>query len=114
MTLWLPRLDMTTFAAGSVQADITGASAQVSSAQADLQLLLAGAKSESIAAAEASVAAAAAALSDAEAALADMTLKAPFAGTVAAVNVEVGEQVALARHRDAWPTYPVGALRPMI
>ena len=55
---------------------------------------MAGAQDESIAAAAASVSAAQATLSDAQAALDQLTLRAPFAGTVAAVNAEVGEQVS--------------------
>lgn len=80
--------------AGPRQADILRAQAEVAAAQADLELFLAGSKSQTIAAAEASVAAARAVLMDAQAALAETTLRAPFAGTIAAVNVEVGEQVS--------------------
>lgn len=80
--------------AGPRQADILRAQAEIASAQAELELFLAGTKSETIAAAEANVAAAQAVLMDAQAALAETSLRAPFAGTVAAVNVEVGEQVS--------------------
>jgi HlyD family secretion protein len=48
-----------------------------------------------IAAAEAEVAAARATLTQAKAALAETELKAPFAGTVAALDARVGEQVGL-------------------
>jgi len=80
--------------AGPRRADVVRAQAEIAAAQAELDLFLAGSKSETIAAAEASVAAAQAVLLDAQAALAETTLRAPFAGTVAAVNVEVGEQVS--------------------
>jgi multidrug resistance efflux pump/uncharacterized protein YraI len=80
--------------AGAGQAEITEAQSYVASAQADLNLLLAGATPEEIAAAEANIAAAQAALRDAQIAAADMTLAAPFDGIIAAVNVEVGEQIS--------------------
>lgn len=80
--------------AGPKAADVTAARAQVDSAQAALDELLAGATQESIAAAEANVDAARAALQNAGAALDEMTLRAPFAGIVATINGEVGEQVA--------------------
>ncbi|RME60870.1 MAG: HlyD family efflux transporter periplasmic adaptor subunit, partial [Caldilineae bacterium] len=79
---------------GPRRADVVRARAEVTSAQAELDLFLAGTKSETIAAAEANVAAAQAALMDAQAALAETTLRAPFAGTIAAVNVELGESVS--------------------
>ena len=79
---------------GPRSADVVRAQAEIASAQAELDLFLAGSKSQTIAAAEANVAAAQAALLDAQAVLAETTLRAPFAGTVAAVNVEVGEQVS--------------------
>ena len=74
-------------------ADIAAAEAEVRRAQAQLELLTAGARREAIAAAEADVAAAKATSAQAQAALAETELKAPFAGTVAALNVRVGEQV---------------------
>ena len=74
--------------------DIAGAQAQVTSAQADLDNFLAGSKDETIAAAEASVAASQAVLQDAVAALNQTLLTAPFDGTIAAINVEMGEQVS--------------------
>lgn len=74
--------------------DVAAAEAEVRRAQAQLDLLAAGARSEAIAAAEADVAAAKATLAQAKAALAETELKAPFAGTVAALNVRVGEQVS--------------------
>ncbi len=105
--------------AGASQADIAGASAQVRQAQAQLQtlrngmpadmaaaeadvaaqqaqldLLLAGPRAESIAVAEADVASAVAALQQALVALGETELRAPFAGTVAAMNIETGEQAA--------------------
>lgn len=80
--------------AGADADDVTDAQARVRSAQAELDLLLAGATPAAIAAAEATVAAAQAALTDAQVALDDMTLVAPFDGIVAALNVETGEQVS--------------------
>lgn len=80
--------------AGPRRADVVRAQAEIAAAQAELDLFLAGTKSETIAAAEANVAAAQAVLMDAQAALAETSLRAPFAGTIAAVNVEVGEQVS--------------------
>lgn len=74
--------------------EIAGANANVISAQADLALLLTGAEQDAIDAARATVAANQAAVADARAALAEATLVAPFSGTIAGVNVEVGEQVS--------------------
>lgn len=79
---------------GASQAQVTGASAQVSAAQSELDLLMAGVQAETIAGAEASVAAAEATLLDAQAALEQTTLYAPFDGTIGSINVEVGEQVS--------------------
>lgn len=74
-------------------ADVAGAEAEVRRAQAQLDLLGAGSRPESIAAAEAEVAAAEATLEQARVALGETELKAPFAGAIAALNVQVGEQV---------------------
>lgn len=74
--------------------EIAAAEAELRRAQAQLELLRAGARAERISAAEAEVASAEAALQQAQAALADTELRAPFAGTVASVDVRVGEQVA--------------------
>jgi len=73
-------------------ADVAAAAAEVRRAQAQLDLLKAGARSEALAMAEADVAAARAALAQARAALAETELRAPFAGVVAALNVQPGEQ----------------------
>lgn len=78
---------------GPNPADVEAAAARVRQAQAQLDLTRAGARPETIAAAQADVAVAAAALEQALAALAETELRAPFAGTVAALNVKVGEQV---------------------
>lgn len=80
--------------AGPRSADIARAQAEVRVAQADLEIILAGSSVESIAAAEAQVAAAQAVVQDAQAALDELVLRTPFAGILAAVNVEVGEQVS--------------------
>lgn len=69
------------------------AEAQVRSAQAELDLLTAGARPEKIAAAEADVAQAQAALQRAQADLASIELRAPFAGTITARQVNPGQTV---------------------
>jgi HlyD family secretion protein len=74
-------------------ADVATAEAEVRRAEAQLDLLATGARPEAIAAAEAEVAAAQATLEQAKVALAETELKAPFAGTVAALDARVGEQV---------------------
>jgi HlyD family secretion protein len=75
-------------------AAVAEAEAAVRQAQAQLALLEAGVRPETIAVAEAEVAAAQATLDQAKAALADSELRAPFAGTIAALTVNLGEQVA--------------------
>jgi HlyD family secretion protein len=77
----------------AAQAAVQAATAQRDAAQAQLDLLQAGATGEEIAAAEAAVAQAEAALAAAQAALDQATLRAPFAGTVAALEVSAGETV---------------------
>lgn len=74
--------------------DLQAAEADVAANQAQLDLLRAGARPEQIAAAEADVAAATATLQQALVSLADTELRAPFDGSIAQWNVEVGEQVA--------------------
>jgi HlyD family secretion protein len=74
--------------------DLAAAQVEIKRAQAQLERTEAGARPEEIAAAEADVASAQAALDQAKTALADSELKAPFAGTVAQLNVKVGEQAA--------------------
>ena len=74
-------------------ADVAAAEAEVRRAQAQLDLLAAGAKPEAIAGAEAEIASAKAALAQAKVALAETELKAPFAGTIAALDARIGEQV---------------------
>lgn len=75
-------------------AEIAAAEAEVRRAAAQLALVQEGARPEEIAAAEADVAAAQAALDQARAALGETELRAPFAGTIAELNVLPGEQVA--------------------
>jgi multidrug efflux pump subunit AcrA (membrane-fusion protein) len=77
----------------AAQAAIQAAAAQRDLAQAELDLLQAGAPPEEIAAAQAQVAQAEAALQAARAALDQATLRAPFPGTVAALEVAPGETV---------------------
>jgi HlyD family secretion protein len=72
--------------------DLAAAQAEVRRAQAQLELTKAGSRPQEIAAAEADVTSAQAALDEAKAALADTELRAPFAGTVAQLNVKAGEQ----------------------
>jgi HlyD family secretion protein len=72
--------------------ELAAAQADVQAAQAQLDLLLAGPRPEEIASAEADVASATAALQQALVSLADTELRAPFAGTVAELTVNVGEQ----------------------
>jgi HlyD family secretion protein len=73
--------------------EIDEAEAMVRQAQAQLGLLLAGAREEELAAAAAAVDQAQASLERAQASLADTELRAPFGGTVAALDVRQGEQV---------------------
>ncbi len=80
--------------AGARPGELAVAQAEIDRAQAELALTQAAARPETISAAEADVAAAAAALDEARVALAERELKAPFAGTVAALDARVGEQVA--------------------
>lgn len=73
---------------------LTAAQAEVQAQQAKLDLLLAGARTETIEAAEADVAAAVAALQQALLVLGDMEVRAPFAGTIATLAARTGEQAA--------------------
>ena len=76
------------------QADTLAESeASLQSALASLELLKAGSRSEDVAAAEADVEAATAQLQQALVSLAQTELKAPFAGTVAELNIAVGESI---------------------
>ncbi len=75
-------------------AAVSAAEAQESVAQTQLALLQAGATAEEIAVAETAVTQAEAALEAARVALDRCEIRAPFGGTVGAVNVRVGELVA--------------------
>ncbi len=77
----------------SADAAIQSAEAQQRIAQAQLDLLKAGATAEQIAVSEVAVAQAEAALETVRVALEHCEIRAPFAGTVGAVNVRVGELV---------------------
>jgi HlyD family secretion protein len=79
---------------GASDAEVAAAEAEIHRAQAQLNLVQTGARPETIAAAEADVAAAEAVLAQARAALADTELRAPFAGTVAALDARLGELLA--------------------
>jgi HlyD family secretion protein len=85
--------DLAALRQGPAEAELAAAEAEIERAQAELDLLQAGARPETIAAAEADVAAAEAVLVEAQAALAETELRAPFAGSVAALEAKVGEQV---------------------
>ncbi|MBU0702660.1 MAG: efflux RND transporter periplasmic adaptor subunit [Chloroflexi bacterium] len=74
-------------------ASVSAATAQQDAMQAQLDLVQAGPTVGEIAVAEAEVARAQAALESAEAAVGHTEVRAPFAGTVTAVNVEVGNTV---------------------
>lgn len=73
--------------------EVEAATAQLRQAQAKLDLLTAGAPAATLAATAAAVTAAQATLMAAEAELAETVLHAPFAGTVAELHGEVGEQL---------------------
>lgn len=74
--------------------DIASLEADVRSAQANLDKLLAGSTTSQIAASEADVKAATASLQQALISLAQTELRAPFTGLVAAVDVNPGEQAS--------------------
>ena len=78
---------------GAPPEDLEVAWGNVETAEAQLHLLLAGATDEEIAAAKAAVAQVEAALDAARATLHQATLRAPFAGTIAALEVSTGETV---------------------
>jgi multidrug efflux pump subunit AcrA (membrane-fusion protein) len=73
---------------------IAAAEAQVRQAEAQLALLQAGARPETLDAAQADLTEAQTALMQQQVALQDTRLTAPFAGTLASLDLEVGEQVA--------------------
>lgn len=77
----------------TMPSDISVAETDVAIQQAQYDLVLAGARPESVAIAQADVAAATAALQEALVALSQTELRAPFAGTVARITLNVGEQV---------------------
>jgi HlyD family secretion protein len=78
----------------AAQSNVSAAVAQRDAAQSRLNLLLSGATDEQIAAAEAQVAQARATLEQAQLSLEQATLRAPFDGVVAAVNVTTGEMAS--------------------
>jgi multidrug resistance efflux pump len=79
--------------AGATPQELAVAQARVDQVRAQLARLQAGATPEELAAARARVEAAQAALEQARARLDQVTLRAPFAGTVARLDVRVGEVV---------------------
>lgn len=72
--------------------ELAAAEAGVAQAEAGLAEVQAGPRGPELAAAEARVRASQAALRQAELSLEQATLKAPFAGTIVALNLEIGEQ----------------------
>jgi HlyD family secretion protein len=86
-------LDMAKAAVEAARAQVDVAQAQAGQAKAQLDQLLAGPSAEAINVAEAQVQQAQAALEAAQVALEQTTLRAPFAGTVAVLEVSVGETV---------------------
>lgn len=78
----------------AAEAAIAAAEAQRDIAQAQLALLQAGATDEAVAVAQAAVAQAEVAVTAAQVALARAEVPVPFAGTVGAVHVQVGELIA--------------------
>ncbi len=74
--------------------ELAAAEAQVRQAEAQLALTQAGARPETIRAAEAALMQAQTALMQAQVVLDNTTLVAPFTGTIAALDLEVGEQAA--------------------
>lgn len=87
------RADLQGVLAPARPADVAAAEAEVRRVRSQLELLLAGPQAEELRVAEADVAAAQAGLAQAQAVLAETELRAPFAGTVAAVDAVVGQQV---------------------
>ena len=77
--------------APATDAQLEEAQAQVRAAQAQLDALTTGARAESVAVVAGSVAEARAALNRAESDLANLELRAPFTGTVTAVDINEGE-----------------------
>lgn len=80
--------------APATESDIAAAEAEVRRAESQLALLQAGARAETILAAQADLTSAQTTLMQRQLELADTELKAPFAGTIASLDLEVGEQVA--------------------
>ena len=74
-------------------AEIDAAEASVRQAQAQLDQLLAGVRDETLMAAAADVKSAATALMQQQSALSDTEFRAPFAGTVASMDLRLGEQI---------------------
>lgn len=79
--------------AGPTEGEVAAAAAEVRGAQAQLDLVTAGARPEEILGAQADLAAAQTALMQARVTLAQKELRAPFAGTLAALDLKVGQQV---------------------
>ncbi len=78
---------------GPKAGDVAAAQAEIRRVQAQLDLLKAGTKPETLATAQADITSAKADVTRAQAALADTELRAPFAGVVASLDTNVGEQI---------------------
>ena len=79
---------------GATASQIAAAKATLAQMQANLDNLQAGPSAEDIAITEAGIEQARLALADAEGTLADAVIRAPFAGTVTAVNINQGEMAS--------------------
>lgn len=87
--------DLDILVAPATQNEIAEAEADLRRFESALELLTAGTRQEALIAAQADVAKAEAALSLAKADLFDTKLRAPFAGTLAAIDVKIGEQIVV-------------------
>lgn len=88
------RAELDRLQAPGTASDVSSAEAEVRRVEAQLAQLQAGARPEAIAAAKAQVTEAETALMQEQLALEETALRAPFAGTIAALDLKVGEQVA--------------------
>lgn len=87
------RAELDRLQAPGTASDISSAQAEVRRAEAQLAQIQAGSRPEAIAAAQAQVKEAETALMQEQLVLADTELRAPFAGVVAALDLNLGEQV---------------------
>lgn len=102
MAAEIARLQYEQVQQGIGESELRAAEAQVAQAQANLARLTGGPAAESVAVAEAQVQQAEVALAMAQRSLNQMVLKAPFAGTITRLDLQVGQMVG--------PSAPVGVL----